>query len=262
MRIGSFTLVRNEMQFLKAHIEAWLPYLDQMSFYNGDSTDGATELLAEYAKKSPKIIVVNRPRKNLEEDYVWCNNDALHRLTTDLAIYIHPDMFPVNIAPVKGDNAKYLPENIIAGTIGITSYAGEPGGKLYKIVEGRGNKWKNIYRLNNPNLGAHYHGFYGAANEDVYFSEITGSQHFFYNQNFERYEYPVFHTNLEVAHYSDVRPYEFRLDRMIKSLKHQNYSDEGIKLAHTHPRVSLKDGKGFKFVEVEKPSFMKEGIKA
>jgi glycosyltransferase involved in cell wall biosynthesis len=256
MTIGSFTLVKNEIPFILEHIKLWEPHLDQMVFFDGNSTDGTLEVIKSFKSKKIKVYENSDPI-DTEHDYVKKFDECLKSLDTDLAIFLHPDMMPVN-----GEELKNIPENIIAATVNISSFAGDPGGKLYEVKSGRGGKWKNIYRLNNPNIGAHYYGFYGETNEDVYFKEITGNQHFFYGQNFSRYEYPIYDCPLQIKHYSDVRPYKFRLERMVKCLRHQGVSEERILMAPTHPRVSLKDGQGFEFVEVDKPAFLKEGIKA
>lgn len=249
--LGSFTIIKNEIRFIKNHLESWLPHLEQMVFYDGNSTDGTLEVLREYAKNHSKIkLFEDKDPKDLNDDYVKMSNDCMWALDTDLAIFLHPDMFMV----MKGN----MPDGAIAATTSMRSFAGNPGEQIYEI-KGRGEKWKNIYRLRNPNLGAHYFGHYGAQNEDIYFSEITGNAHEFYGQDFAKYPYPIFHSDLVVDHYSDVRPYARRLQRMERCLINQGYSSEtAVKIAPRHPRVSLKDGQGFKFVKIDKPEFMED----
>ena len=137
----------------------------------------------------------------------------------------------------------------------MTSYAGEPDGRLYRI-NGRGEVWKNIYRLK-PDLGAHYHGHYGAQNEDVYFSEITGDEHKHHGSDLHKYPYTVGDSMVRIHHFSDVRSMARRLGRMKSCLLNQGYSQaDAERLAPTHPRVTLKDGMGFTFTECQYPEAM------
>ena len=243
--IGSFCLIKNEARFINRHIAEWLPFLDEMVFFDGGSTDGTLEILKQYADTSPKIkLFEGKDPSDLQDDYVNLSNGAMWALGTDLAIFLHPDMFPAN-----GETLRRLPDDLIAAAVEMESYAGDPGESIYRI-EGRGSAWKTIYRLRNPNLGAHYHGHYGAHNEDTYFSEITGDKHEHYGTDFSKYPYPVNNSGLIIKHFSDVRPYARRLDRMIKCLINQGHSPKAAQeIAPQHPRVSLKDGMGFKFIK-------------
>lgn len=252
--LGSFTLIKNEKTFIKAHLKSWLPVLEQLVFFDGNSTDGTLEIIkeainSEYGYKIK--LFENKDIKDLTSDYEKLSNECMWSLDTDLAVFLHPDMFLEN-----NEVFNQLPDGIIAATINIKSYAGEPNGDIYEI-KGRGEKWKNIYRLRNPDLGAHYHGSYGAQNEDTYFTEITGSNHEHFGQSFNKYPYKIHDSGLNVLHYSDVRPYARRMDRMVKCLINQGYpKDTAMAYAPNHPRVSLKDGSGFKFIKVDKPIFL------
>src|SRR3990167_9586441 len=257
MTIGSFCLIKNEKAFLRAHLDGWLPYLDEMVFFDGNSTDGSLETLREYGREHKlgfklKIFAGKDP-VNLKEAYVPMFNSALWTVQSDFAFYLHPDMIVVGIG-----NLRNIPKDDIAASINVKSYAGDSGGNLFEIVKGRRSRWKAIHRLRNPDLGAHYHGFYGAADEDVYFSEITGDVHSCLgDENFEDCPYTVYDTGALVYHYSDVRPYERRLQKMKRSLLHQGYSpEEAAKVSPLHPRVSLKNGSGFEFKPAERPAFL------
>jgi len=254
--IGSFCLIFNEKAWIKAHLKAWTKHLDEMVFFDGGSTDGTLEILE--ADKSGKVRVYDKMTpKNLQQDYTDMSNAALRCLGTDIALFLHPDMFPENPEALLD-----FPDDMIAGSFKIKSYAGEPGEDIYEIVEGRVKRWKDIYRLKNPDLGAHYHGFYGATDEDIYFSEITGTEHEFFGEDFEKYPYPVFNSDLVIRHYSDVRPYARRLERMERCLANQGTKPDIIKhVAPKHPRVSLQNGGGFTFEKVDTPSFLEKESK-
>lgn len=253
MTVGSFCLIKNEIPWIAAHLESWLPYLDQMVFFDGNSTDGTLGILRHASKASTKVTLVeNMDPKDLTDDYVRIFNACLHSLDTDYALFIHPDMLldhPGDIRSLGG---------YIAYTTSLRSFAGEPGGQLYEIKSGRGELWKNIYRLRSPNLGLHYFGHYGAINEDCYFSKITGNQHEFYGQDISRYPYEIKDSGIKILHFSDVRSRERRLDRMVKCLHNQGHAEDRIlEIAQNHPRVTLKDGAGFKFEPAEYPEMLR-----
>ena len=255
MNLGSYCLIKNEAPWIGPHLASWLPHLDQMSFYDGNSTDGTLEIIKDFIAHHPqgyKIkLVEDKDPKDLKDDYVRLSNEAMWALDTDWAMFLHPDMVAKNPEAVK--NVK----DGIAYFCHMESYGGEPNGQLLKIA-GRGTKWKNIYRLRNPDLGAHYHGWYGAANEDTYFSAITGDVHEFHGEEFDKYPYEVKDSGLHIMHFSDVRTYERRLDRMVKALMNQGYPQSAAEdLAPTHARVTLKDGMGFKFEPAEYPAIFK-----
>lgn len=253
--VGSYILIRNEKFWIGPHLAAWLPVLDQMVLFDGNSTDGTLEVIKDFLSHHPhghKIkLVENKDPKDLREDYVRLFNDCMWALDTDWAMFLHPDMVPVNPEAVKNikDGISYFCH--------MESYGGEPNGQLFKL-SGRAEKWKNVYRLRNPDLGAHYHGFYGAANEDTYYSAITGDEHKFHGEAFEKYPYEVQDSGLKIMHFSDVRHYVRRLDRMVKCLINQGYSqEEANKLAPDHPRVTLKDGMGITFTPADYPAIFK-----
>lgn len=253
MSIGSFILIKNERSWIGPHLANWLPHLDQMVFLDGNSDDGTLEIIKDFRAHHPsghKIkLLEDRDPKDLRDDYVRLFNEALTAVDCDLAFFLHPDMVAENPEAVRliadGDGVAYWTQMI--------SFAGEPDGELYRIL-GRDERWKNIYRRRGPDLGAHYHGWYGAWNEDVYFEAITGDTHDHHGADLSRYPYLVAPSGLRILHYSDVRPYARRLGRMATCLQNQNHAstrDQAEALAATHPRVTLKDGGGFTFERAE-----------
>ncbi len=259
--VGTFTLVKNEGRWIRPHILSWLPFVDEMVLFDGDSTDGTVEIIQDIVRNHPfgKRIKLfeHRDCADLDSDYQIVFNDCLRSLTTYYAIFAHPDMIldePGGIG-FLGDAVAY--------TSSLRSFAGEPDGQLFEIVEGRSNKWKNIYRLNRPDLGLHYFGAYGAANEDCYFSKITGNAHEFHGSKFEKYPYEVKDSGIKVSHFSDVRTRERRLERMTRCLLNQKVDAEMAQaIAEVHPRVTFKDSFDFKFVPCEYPDHLKQGVTA
>lgn len=254
MSIGIFQLVKNESAWVGPWLMRVLPFVDQVSIFDGNSTDGTLEIIGQIKEKHDpdgKIkLSLDKDPINLQDDYVRLFNACMLELDTDLAWFLHPDMWVENPEAIK----QISESDCIAATTNFRSFAGDPDGKLYEI-KGRAKAWKNIYRLRNPDLGAHYHGWYGAANEDIYFGHITGDQYEHHGQDFKKYPYEIMDVGLKALHFSDVRPYERRLNRMKVCLENQGYPKEKVlEIAAKHPRVTLKDGSGFEFVESEYPA--------
>lgn len=252
MSIGVFMLVKNEGVWVAPYLTRILPFIDEVVLFDGNSTDGTLDIIkairADDTNGDKIKLFEDKDVKDLRDDYTRVFNECMHSLSTDLAWFLHPDMHIVNpqqILLIKDSLA-------VALSTFMRSFAGNPDGVLYEIA-GRSQTWKNIHRLRNPDLGAHYHGWYGAWNEDVYFSKITGDDHTLY-PNMADYPYEVIQSGIEVLHFSDVRDHARRLGRMKTCLLNQGYDPKTVDdLAATHPRVTLKDGEGFSFLPAEYP---------
>jgi glycosyltransferase involved in cell wall biosynthesis len=251
MSIGTFTLIKNEIAWIKNHVDNIAPHVDEMVFYDGDSTDGTLQYLLMAKIRYPHIKVFEHmDPKDLRDDYVDLFDKCLRSLKTNWAVFLHPDMWIENPEQIRA--AGSLTGQ--AMSMRMTSYAGNPGEQLYRMKAGRSAEWKNIFRLRNPDLGAHYFGHYGAWNEDVYFKAITGDAHVFHGPDFNLYPYEVIDSGIKCHHFSDVRPYERRLGRMKTCLINQGYSKEKAdELAPLHPRVSLIPSAQFKMTPCDDP---------
>jgi len=255
MSLGTFSLVKNESRWIAAHILRVLLYVDEMVLFDGDSTDGTIEIIEAIQKEHTQGYKIklykHRDPKDLAEDYVRMSDECMKSLSTDLAWFLHPDMFVLNPDQIL----KARQSKAVALSCRMRSFAGEPDGELMEIV-GRADAWKNIYRLKNPDLGAHYFGKYGEVVEDVYFREITGDTHERFLK-IDQYPYAVEDSGIEVLHFSDVRPHARRLDRMVKCFLNQGGTlKEATEQAARHPRVTLKDGGDFTFVPAQYPPAM------
>lgn len=250
MTIGTFCLIKDEARFIGPHLASWLPRVDQMTLYDGNSTDGTLDIVKQFQKHHPsgyKILLhEDKDPKDLQGDYQRMFTECLWSLTTDLAIFAHADMILADPGNISGLDC-------IAASMQMETFAGDPGGQLYKI-NGRAKSWKNVFRLRKPDLGAHYFGAYGAWNEDVYFSEITGDSHDHYGEIFSAYPYEVVDSRALVYHFSDVRPHSRRLERMKKCLINQGHPPENVdNIAENHPRVTLKSSNGLEFAPAVYP---------
>lgn len=252
MSLGSFTIVKNESTWIAAHILRVLPFIDEMVFMDGNSTDGTLEIIKaiilDHDHGWKITLIENQDPKDLQDDYVRVFNYAIRSLSTDLAWFLHPDMYvtnPEQILLVKDSPATAL-------STSMRSFGGEPNGQLYEIV-GRGQEWKNIYRNKNPDLGLHYAGWYGSAEEDCYFKAITGFKHEVYD-DMTKYPYAVAKSGIEALHYSDVRPLARRVNRMVSCLLNNAWPvDAARERARSHPRVTFVEDKQFRFIKSEYP---------
>lgn len=247
--VGTFTIIKNEARWIRAHLLSWLCFVDEMVFFDGNSTDGTLDIIKDVRKNHPFgkriTLVEDQDPKDLQDDYVRVFNACLRTLKTDYAIFAHPDML-LDDAGELGNLGEHL-----AYFTHLRSFGGDPGGPLYEI-KGRAERWKNVYRLRNPDMGLHYFGHYGAWNEDCYFKQITGRTHEFFGDEMDRYPYKVGDSGIKLLHYSDVRPYARRVDRMVKCLINQGHSEEAARiLARHHPRVTFETKDAFEFAPAE-----------
>ena len=256
MSLGVFMLCKNEQEWMAPYLLNILPFIDEVCLYDGNSTDGTLEIIKAIRDKNQfgsKIkLFENMDPKDLRDDYTRLFDECLHSLSTDLALFLHPDQWITN----PDQLLKVRESSAIAMSSYMRSFAGEPGGELLEII-GRGQTWQNIFRLRNPNLQAHYHGWYGAYNEAVYFKDITGDDHAIHHSMSE-YPYEVEDSGLEILHFSDVRNYGRRLSRMKTCLINQGWDKRFSpadleRKAIEHPRVSLKGDDVFKFKPARYP---------
>lgn len=245
------TIIKNEVDYVGYCIMSILPYVDEIVYADGNSTDGTIELIKyiqkRYDKQGKIKLFENQDCKNLQDDYVRLFNWTLAQCESDYVWFLHPDMIclnPEKIKPSLDGNIRY--------SVNVMSIAGEKRNKIF--VDGRSNKWFTIYR---NAYGLHYYGYYGTPNEDFYFRDLTGNRHICHNEDNDL-PYEIKKSPITVIHYCDTKPYKRRYERLLKCLKNTfpGWKEERYKMfARKHPRVTLKDGiwmdVEFKFAETK-----------
>ena len=234
--ISTFTIIKNEITFIRANILSIIDYVDEMVFSDGNSTDGTLEAIKHIQathKNGYKIkLFENKDCKDLKEDYVRLFNWTIKQCEGEYVQFLHPDMIVTN--PEAYSNIGKTDE--IAYYVNMRSFTRD---YITEIVSGRANWWKNIHR---NSFGLHYWGGYGHAHEDMYNSDVTGDEHRIY-ADLKDFKYNVANSGINVCHYSESKTYERRLDKMLKSLITQHPrmdKEELLRIAKEHPRVTLK----------------------
>jgi hypothetical protein len=215
-----------------------LPHVDEVVYFDGNSTDGTLKLLdyikGKYDTQNKIKVFLDRDFSDFKEDYVRVFNECMKACTGDYLFYCHPDM----IMTEPGILASKDKITEIAYWSGMRSFAGEDLGM--EIVKGRTDKWKLIMK---NAFGLHYAGFYGSPEEDMYFERITGKEHVIH-KDFRSYPYRVADSGIRLSHFCECKPKKRREEKMEKVLvtngANQNTITEALA---SHPRVQLESQK-------------------
>ena len=238
MTVSVFALIKNEERFLPYSIMSLLPYVDEFCYGDGDSTDGTIKLIEYIQKKydtEGKIKLFNGfDFTDFKESYVAKFNEIMKKCLGNYVFYCHPDMIMTD--PGVLANKEKMSE--LAYSVGIRSFAGEDLG--LEIVKGRSDRWKLIMK---NAFGLHYAGFYGAAEEDMYFSAITGKEHVLH-KSFRDYPYRVADSGIKISHFCECKPKARREQKMETVLVTNGADPQTVKEAlAAHPRVHLENDK-------------------
>jgi hypothetical protein len=211
-----------------------LDYVDEVVYFDGNSTDGTLKLLdyikAKYDTNNKIRVFNNKDFSDFKSDYVLVFNECMKACTCDFLFYIHPDMILTDPGILtQKDKMKDL-----AYSVGMRSFGGEDLG--LEIVKGRADKWKLIMK---NAMGLHYAGFYGAPEEDMYFSAITGKEHTLH-KDFRKYPYRVADSGIKISHFCECKPKARREQKMETVLVTNGVDPHTVKEAlASHPRVHL-----------------------
>lgn len=236
MKLSAFSIVKNEAQFIGYGAMSILPYVDQIVYADGNSTDGTLEIL-EHIKKAyagDKLKILRGwDFKDFKEDYVRLFNDLMKQCAGEYLWYCHPDMIlrePGRIADIGKDGA-------LAYYLNMRSFGGED--LDLEITKGRTDKWKTIMK---NTLGLHYWGHYGDANEDMYFREITGDEHIV-RPRMDDYPFQVKDLGAHVEHYCECKPRKRREEKMETVLRTVGGITNAVAIKDVlanHPRIHLQ----------------------
>lgn len=246
--ISVFSIVKNEAQFIGYGLMSLLPWVDEVVYADGNSTDGTLELLEYIQEKydlEKKVRVVRGADcANLKEDYVRLFNDLMKECGGDYLWYCHPDMILTDPGILRMREQM----KAFAYFVNMRSFAGED--LDLEITKGRTSKWKTIM-ANKFNL--HYWGYYGHSDEDMYFGDITGNAHKVH-QDMKLYPYEVEDSGIRINHYCECKPRKRREEKMDNVLRTNGIlrplgptlDDETHRfdVVMNHPRVHLQSSKG------------------
>ena len=208
MTISAFSLVKNERQFIGYGAMSILPHVDEVVYFDGNSTDGTLELL-EYIQKDldpEHKITVHKDRdiRDFRDDYVRVFNDCMKACRGEYLWYVHPDMIITEPGRLS-DREKWAAK---AYWVNMRSFAGED--MALEITKGRTDKWKTIMK---NDFGLEYWGWYGADNEDMYFREITGQERVVHG-NMRLYPFRVEDSGIRIQHMCECKPRKRREEKM------------------------------------------------
>ena len=247
MSLSAWSVIKNERQFIGYGLMSILPYVDEVVYFDGGSTDGTLELLAyiqaTYDQTGKVKVYKDKDFKDFKEDYVRVFDSCLKSCTGDHVIYVHPDMILVDPGKLES-----LDKNVLAYWVGMRSFAGEE--LDLEITKGRTDKWKTIMR---NKFGLHYSGYYGAFEEDMYFKDITGNEHILH-KDFSKYPYEIQDSGAKFWHFCECKPRKRREEKMYRvittngeSVGHGRTMEEDVHIwdaVMNHPRVHLQTQAG------------------
>lgn len=253
-RISAFSVVKNESQFLPYGLISILPYVDEVVYFDGNSTDGTIKLIqhiqSKYDSQKKIKLHLDKDFKDFKSDYQRVFNECMKACSGDYLWYVHPDMILTNPGTIENRSTW----NKFAYYVNMRSFGGEE--MELEVVQGRTNKWKTIMK---NDFGLHYWGDYGHTHEDMYFKEITGSTHWVFS-DMKAYPYEVGDSGIKLSHFCECKPRARREQKMDTVLR-TNYTGQDYKrldqFISQHPRVSLESGDSqfgkFKFVPRKNP---------
>jgi glycosyltransferase involved in cell wall biosynthesis len=241
LKLSVICPVLNEEQFIGYSAMSFRNAHEIIYLVDQESTDGTIPLLNhikdKYLGDKLRIIIDDRPGSHdmtVPTFNAECYNWLVREATGDAIVCAHPDMICTNPESVQN-----VPEGPLSWWMDCRSFAGDVN---TEITEGRNNRWKSMFA---KKFGLHYFGGYGDTTEDFYFKAITGTVHKHHGADFDLYPFEVADSGIDVNHYCEMKPYAYRLSKMVKCLMTQNpriTKEVAEEAAANHPRVTLQSG--------------------
>lgn len=238
MKVSAWSVIKNESQFIGYGALSLLQWVDEIVYFDGNSTDGTLKILdhikTKYDPQNKIRVFMDKDFKDFKEDYVKTFNDCMKACTGDFLFYCHPDM----ILTDPGILAHRDRMHEKAYYVNMRSFAGED--LDMEITKGRSDKWKLIMF---NGFGIHYAGYYGSQEEDMYFRAITGDSHVLHT-DMNKYPYGVADSGIRLNHYCECKPMNRRAKKMetVVRTNIKGVDDVFVKdVVFNHPRVHLQN---------------------
>ena len=237
--ISAFWFIADEWPWIAYSVAAIIAHVDQVVVVD-QTPELHKNLLGVVAGCPPKLWFEQHcyPRVNVMDTpkYERMINFGLSKCVCDWILWLHADHIPYNPEILRKEIAKVERKNPDALRMSIKVKSFVRDLKHVWSGNGRRDRWPQIVRNGH---GLHYFGRYGNPEEDFYFKNLTGKIH---NSNWTtNVPYAVHPTEFSVAHFCELKPDAFRLERMKKALKNQGADEKRLdELAKAHPRVSLE----------------------
>lgn len=238
MKISAWSVVKNEAQFIGYGLMSILNHIDEVVYFDGNSTDGTLRLLdyikGKYDTQNKIKVYQDKDFSNFKEEYVRVFNECMKACTGDYLWYVHPDMILTDPGKLV-DRANWKSK---AFYVNMRSFGGED--MELEIVAGRTNKWKTIMK---NAFGLEYWGVYGHPHEDMYFKHITGNQHVVH-KDMTMYPFKVEDSGIKISHFCECKPLarrEQKMETVLRTVEGETNQALINRILSIHPRVTLQD---------------------
>ena len=237
MKVAVIGPILNEAIFVGYSImSCWNQVEEFVYAVSPKSDDGTIEILRHIGKNYGKVRLLLQSKYDFDphdmKAYNASYNDCIDQTKCDAVWFLHADQIVTNPEKISD-----LQDGPLAWTVNMKSFARDMN---TVITKGRATKWKNLHM---KKFGLTYSGGYGSQTEDFYHSDITGTSHKHFGEEFSKYPYEIADSGINVEHYCECKPYERRLEKMrrcLETLAPDVPAEKIEEMAVQHPRVTLE----------------------